>query len=104
MIALFASAKSRPLMVFDGNDVINDEVYRAVLDLPPEAQATPANARIVRARLLDFLHRRGPARQGDHPRRRRVPNAALQAGDHAALERLQPPAARAPARRAREEA
>jgi hypothetical protein len=50
---------AEPLLLFSGNAVLNDQVYRAVLDLPREAQPTASNARLVRSRLLDFLHRAG---------------------------------------------
>lgn len=58
-LSIAAPAEDRPLLVFSGNAVINEEVYRAVLDLPEEAQPTPSNARLVRARLLAFLRRAG---------------------------------------------
>ncbi len=54
-----AAVPERPLLSFSGNAVLNEEVYRAVLDLPDEAQPTASNARLVRARLLDFLKRAG---------------------------------------------
>lgn len=53
-----ASADSE-LLVFTGNAVLNDQVYRAVLDLPKEASPTASNARLVRVRLVDFLRRAG---------------------------------------------
>lgn len=54
-----AAPERSALLLFSGNEVLNDEVYRAVVDLPKEVKATPGNARLVRARILDFLHRAG---------------------------------------------
>jgi hypothetical protein len=58
-LILGAGAEEPPLLVFSGNAVLNDEVYRAVIDLPREARATASNARMVRTRTLDFLRRAG---------------------------------------------
>ncbi len=42
-----------------GNWVLVDEVYLAVLELPPEAEPTLETAEKVRTSLTDFLHRSG---------------------------------------------
>jgi hypothetical protein len=57
-VPAFAATDAPPL-VFHGNLVLNDEVYLAVLDLPPDFVADQAGAQRVRERLLDFLHRTG---------------------------------------------
>src|SRR5262245_62096084 len=56
-LLLFAAAKAedQPILVFSGNLVLNDEVYRAVIDLPSEAPASEPVERLVRARVLSFL-------------------------------------------------
>lgn len=56
---LLAAATGQPLLVFHGNLVLTDDVYRTVLDLPAKTAATPANARSVSARLRTFLRRSG---------------------------------------------
>jgi hypothetical protein len=53
------AAEQAPLVVFRGNLALTEEVYRAVLNLPPEARATPPLAQRVRYELLSFLHRSG---------------------------------------------
>lgn len=50
---------ARPLLSFRGNVVLADEVYRALLNLPKSARATPGLARKIRSRILAFLHRAG---------------------------------------------
>jgi hypothetical protein len=52
-------ARSPPPIVFNGNLVLNNEVYLAVLDLPADFVADKAGAALVRSRLLSFLHRAG---------------------------------------------
>jgi hypothetical protein len=63
MLALPAAAKppARPQgpLVFNGNIVLNDEVYLAVLELPPDFVPDKSGASLVRTRLLSFLHRAG---------------------------------------------
>lgn len=49
----------RPPLVFNGNLVLNDEVYLAVLELPPDFVPDKSGAALVRTRLLSFLHRAG---------------------------------------------
>jgi len=56
---LLAAAPSQPLLVFHGNTVLTDDVYRSVLDLPQSTTATSANARSVSARLRTFLRKSG---------------------------------------------
>jgi len=53
------TASRREPIVFSGNLVLNDEVYLAVLDLPPDFAADKSGAALVRSRLLAFLHRAG---------------------------------------------
>ncbi|KFE72476.1 hypothetical protein [Hyalangium minutum] len=53
------SPPRRPPLVFSGNLVLNDEVYLAVLDLPPDFAPDKSGAALVRSRLLTFLHRAG---------------------------------------------
>jgi hypothetical protein len=52
-------ARRRPPIVFSGNLVLNDEVYLAVLDLPPDFVPDKDGAALVRSQLLSFLHRAG---------------------------------------------
>jgi hypothetical protein len=65
LLALAGSASAedpipyREAIVFSGNVVLNDEVYLAVLDLPPDFQADPEGANLVREQLLAFLKRAG---------------------------------------------
>lgn len=54
-----AAAAPRPLLVFQGNVILTDEVYQNLLDLPADARATPALADEVEARVLRFLRRSG---------------------------------------------
>jgi hypothetical protein len=49
----------RPLVVFHGNVLFHDFLYRSLLDLPQGETATPAEARAVVAKLRKFLHRAG---------------------------------------------
>ncbi|MBS2028466.1 MAG: hypothetical protein JST54_11220 [Deltaproteobacteria bacterium] len=44
---------------FNGNKVLAEEVYRAVLDLSPTAKADAETAKLVQARLETLLHRAG---------------------------------------------
>src|SRR5712692_750020 len=48
-----------PLLIFHGNVVLVEDVYRTALDLPAATKATPASARAVAARLQKFLHDSG---------------------------------------------
>jgi hypothetical protein len=48
-----------PLVVFEGNVLFDDLIYRSVLDLPPSARATPAEALAVSAKLRRFLRHAG---------------------------------------------
>lgn len=65
LLALVAQAQAqgtasrRPPLVFNGNLVLNDEVYLAVLELPPDFVADKSGAALVRSRLLSFLNRAG---------------------------------------------
>ncbi|MFL5345767.1 MAG: hypothetical protein ACJ8AT_13325 [Hyalangium sp.] len=52
-------ARRNPSLVFSGNVVMIDEVYLAILDLPPDFVADKSGAALVRSRLLTFLHRAG---------------------------------------------
>lgn len=56
ILALLIAASSPQLLVFHGNVTLVEDVYRAVLDLPPETRATPATARAVATKLRRFLH------------------------------------------------
>ena len=58
---LIAAAAAQPLLVFRGNVALVEDVYRAALDLPESARATPATARLVGSRLRRFLHQSGYA-------------------------------------------
>src|SRR5207302_9049803 len=49
----------RPLLVFHGNVLLNDLLYRSLLDLPAGAKATRERARSVASRILSFLRRAG---------------------------------------------
>ncbi|HYI02508.1 MAG TPA: hypothetical protein VD972_41610, partial [Hyalangium sp.] len=52
-------SRRRPPVVFSGNLVLNDEVYLAVLDLPPDFVPDKSGAALVRTRVLSFLRRAG---------------------------------------------
>lgn len=61
-----AIADDRPLrapdlLELEGNLVLVDEVYLAVLDLPAEAEPNPETARTIQRQLLSFLRRAGYA-------------------------------------------
>src|SRR5918912_2858328 len=58
---MFAALLLAPLLVFHGNVAMLEDVYRSVLDLPPNTAPTPANARMVATKLASFLHRAGYA-------------------------------------------
>jgi hypothetical protein len=61
-VFLFCSsslAGQKPRIKIFGNRVIIDEVYRTVIDLPKNARADRAAARLVKKQLLDFLRRSG---------------------------------------------
>ena len=49
----------RPLLVFHGNVLFHDFIYRSLLDLPKYATATVAEAHEVASRLEEFLRRAG---------------------------------------------
>jgi len=49
----------RPLVVFHGNVLFHDFVYRSLLDLPKYATATVAQAHEVASKLEEFLRRAG---------------------------------------------
>ena len=53
------TARQRPPIIFSGNLVLNDEVYLAVLDLPPDFVPGKSGADLVRSRILSFLQRAG---------------------------------------------
>lgn len=59
LLALLLAVSTPPLLVFHGNKVLLDDVYRSVLELPSDSMATPATAKSVAARLSHFLHRAG---------------------------------------------
>src|SRR5688500_10300262 len=69
MIALAASvahgeppvvaAPERPIVDIEGNLVLVDEVYLAVIDLPENFEATEANAEEVAQQIQRFLRRAG---------------------------------------------
>src|SRR5712672_3624360 len=48
-----------PLLVFQGNVALVEDVYKTTLDLPAATKATPATARAIAARLQKFLHDSG---------------------------------------------
>src|SRR5687767_14504172 len=68
-LALLASPGGSPLGLADeheildieGNLVLVDEVYLAVVELPDNPEATAATARDVAQQILDFLRRAGYA-------------------------------------------
>ncbi len=53
-----ASAAGRRIN-FHGNTVLTDEVYLAVIDLPPDAELNPLVARQIEEKLLGFLYKAG---------------------------------------------
>jgi len=58
----FAAADGEPtLLEIDGNVVLTDEVYRALLQLPDRAEPTPATAHLVEQQIRTFLRRAGYA-------------------------------------------
>ena len=54
-----AGITERPLVEIHGNVLLDELIYRSVLDLPESARATPAEALMVSAKLLGFLRRAG---------------------------------------------
>ncbi len=54
-----AHARRGPTVKIRGNYAIIDEVYFAILDLPPGAKADKSTARLVGRQILDFLRRSG---------------------------------------------
>ena len=52
-------AGGREILDIEGNLVLVDEVYLAVVDLPDDREATAATARDVAQQILDFLRRAG---------------------------------------------
>lgn len=59
LLALLLALSTPPLLVFHGNLVLLDDVYRSLLELPAGTRATPETARLVETRLGRFLHRAG---------------------------------------------
>ncbi len=59
LLALLLAVSAPPLLVFHGNVVLLDDVYRSFLELPSGTRATPETARSVATRLNRFLHRAG---------------------------------------------
>ncbi len=62
LLVLLAAGPARaepPRLVFHGNQVLCEEVYRAALELPEDAAVDAATARQVERRLLGFLRRAG---------------------------------------------
>ena len=57
--ALAGDADRPPLVVFHGNVIFDELVYRSVLDLPDSARATPARALAVSAKVRSFLRHAG---------------------------------------------
>lgn len=57
LLAVLLAAQS--LLVFHGNAVLVEDVYRSVLDLPANSRATEATARTVAVRLRKFLRNAG---------------------------------------------
>jgi hypothetical protein len=47
------------VLVFHGNVALSEEIYRAIVDLPPNAVVSATVAHRVRLTLLEFLHRAG---------------------------------------------
>ena len=54
-----AAALERPLVVFHGNVLLDEVVYRSALDLPASARATSVEALEVSARIRGLLRRAG---------------------------------------------
>jgi len=54
-----AAAVERTLVVFHGNVLLDEVVYRSALDLPANARATPAEALQVSAKIRGLLRRAG---------------------------------------------
>src|SRR5256885_9973899 len=54
-----AAALERPLVVFHGNVLLDEVVYRSALDLPESARATSVEALEVSARIRGLLRRAG---------------------------------------------
>ncbi len=52
-------ARRHPPLVFSGNVALIDDVYLAILELPPDFAPDKNGAALVRSRLLTFLHRAG---------------------------------------------
>lgn len=59
LTAAAAAGAAPPAIKIRGNQVIIDEVYRAVLDLPASAGADRKTARLVQRQILRFLRRAG---------------------------------------------
>ncbi len=59
ILCLAAAVRAAPPIDIRGNSVIIDEVYRAVLELPADAQVSDQTARLVRRQLLKFLRNSG---------------------------------------------
>ena len=59
LLALLLAVSAPPLLVFHGNVVLLDDVYRSVLELPAGTQATVETAKSVATRLSRFLHKAG---------------------------------------------
>src|SRR3954466_11460912 len=53
------AALERPLVVFHGNVLLDEVVYRSALDLPETARATPVQALEVSAKIRGLLRRAG---------------------------------------------
>ncbi|MFL5430342.1 MAG: hypothetical protein ACJ79M_12070 [Myxococcales bacterium] len=54
-----AGTPERPLVVFHGNVLLDEVVYRSALDLPDTARATPVQALEVSAKIRGLLRRAG---------------------------------------------
>src|SRR5579863_2564237 len=54
-----SSASQKPLLVFRGNLLFSEYVYRSFLQLPQEARATPEEARSIADKLRTFLRSGG---------------------------------------------
>lgn len=57
-LLLASTLHSLPLSI-EGNEVLPDEVYYAVAQLPDDAKGTPQTAALVRGRVETFLHEAG---------------------------------------------
>src|SRR3954463_15297794 len=53
------AAAARPLLVFRGNVLFDEMVYRSVLNVPDTAEQTPAGTAAIVATLRGFLRRAG---------------------------------------------